>query len=183
MRCQCLPMRRSRVHRPRSRIRRFCSATARSGIRRIRFPITRPRRCASPCHKDGRASRAVQPVPVSSAVSLKDILRDGKLFEFKASEPLRYLALVVARFTRIVEVDVSRAGSVCRERRSIDKLTVAVEAQSSQRFARTQCRAAGGRHPAVLLIAHRRRSVQVGTTVALHRKRFAGWAQPGLLRR
>ena len=73
-----------------------------------------------------------QPVPMSSAVSLKDILREGKLFEFKASEPLRYLALVVARFTRVSEVDLTLPDTSTSA--GIDKLTVAVEAQSSQRF-------------------------------------------------
>ena len=73
-----------------------------------------------------------QPVPMSSAVSLKDILRDGKLFEFKASEPLRYLALVVARFTRVSEVDLTLPDTFASA--GIDKLTLAVEAQSSQRF-------------------------------------------------
>jgi hypothetical protein len=74
-----------------------------------------------------------QPVPASSVVSLKDILRDGKLFEFKATEPLRYLAMVVARFTRIGEVDltVSQTSSATTD---IDTVAVAVEAQSSQRF-------------------------------------------------
>jgi hypothetical protein len=74
-----------------------------------------------------------QPVPMSSAVSLKDILRDGKLFEFKASEPLRYLALVVARFTRVSEVDITLPDTFAASA-GIDKLTLAVEAQSSQRF-------------------------------------------------
>ena len=74
-----------------------------------------------------------QPVPMSSAASLKDILRDGKLFEFKASEPLRYLALVVARFTRVSEVDLTLPDTFAASA-GIDKLTLAVEAQSSQRF-------------------------------------------------
>jgi hypothetical protein len=74
-----------------------------------------------------------QPVPASSVVSLKDIMRDGKLFEFRASEPLRYLALVVGRFTRIGEVDLALPETFAASA-GIDKLTVAVEAQSSQRF-------------------------------------------------
>jgi hypothetical protein len=74
-----------------------------------------------------------QPVPASSVVSLKDIMRDGKLFEFRASEPLRYLALVVARFTRIGEVELALPETFATSA-GIDKLTVAVEAQSSQRF-------------------------------------------------
>jgi hypothetical protein len=74
-----------------------------------------------------------QPVPASSVVSLKDILRDGKLFEFRASEPLRYLALVVARFTRIGEVDLSLPDTFAATA-GIDTLALTVEAQSSQRF-------------------------------------------------
>jgi hypothetical protein len=74
-----------------------------------------------------------QPVPASSSVSLKDIMREGKLFEFKASEPLRYLALVVARFSRIGEIELALPETFAASA-GIDKLTVAVEAQSSQRF-------------------------------------------------
>ena len=74
-----------------------------------------------------------QPVPTSSVVSLKDIMRDGKLFEFKASEPLRYLAVVVARFTRIGEVELAVPETFAANA-GIDKVTLAVEAQSSQRF-------------------------------------------------
>ena len=74
-----------------------------------------------------------QPVPASSSVSLKDILRDGKLFEFKASEPLRYLALVVARFTRVGEVPIALPESFAASA-GVDRLTVTVEAQASQRF-------------------------------------------------
>ncbi len=74
-----------------------------------------------------------QPVPPSSTVSLKDIMRDGKLFEFRASEPLRYLAFVVARFTRTGEADLALPETLAANA-GIDTLTVAVEAQSSQRF-------------------------------------------------
>jgi hypothetical protein len=74
-----------------------------------------------------------QPVAAASVVSLKDILRDGKLFEFRASEPLRYLALVVARFTRIGEIDLSLPDTFAAST-GIDKLALTVEAQSSQRF-------------------------------------------------
>jgi len=74
-----------------------------------------------------------QPVPVSSIVSLKDIMRDGKQFEFRASEPLRYLAIVVARLTRIGDVELALPETFAATA-GIDKLTVAVDAQSSQRF-------------------------------------------------
>jgi predicted metalloprotease with PDZ domain len=73
------------------------------------------------------------PVPASSVVSLKDILRDGKLFEFKASEPLRYLAVVVARLTRVSETDIALPEAFTASS-GVDRFTVAVEAQASQRF-------------------------------------------------
>ena len=71
-------------------------------------------------------------MPTTSVVSLKDILREGKLFEFKASEPLRYLALVVARFVRIGEADLALPETFAASS-GVERLTVA-EAQSSQRF-------------------------------------------------
>jgi hypothetical protein len=74
-----------------------------------------------------------QPVPLSSVVSLKDIVRDGKLFEFNASEPVRYLAFVVARFTRVGEATLDLPESFAASA-GVDRVTVAVEAQSSQRF-------------------------------------------------
>jgi len=74
-----------------------------------------------------------QPVPSSSVVSLRDILRDGKLFEFKASEPLRYLAVVVARLIRVSEADLALPAALAASS-GIERLTVTVEAQSSQRF-------------------------------------------------
>jgi len=67
-------------------------------------------------------------------VTLRDILssRTGKTFEFKATQPLRYMAVVVSRFSRIVEsqIDVSKfvpAGS------SVDHVSLAVEVQPSLR--------------------------------------------------
>ena len=74
-----------------------------------------------------------QPVPASSVVSLRDIMRDGKLFEFRASEPLRYLAVVVARLTRVSEADLAVPDTLAASS-GIERLTVTVEAQSSQRF-------------------------------------------------
>ena len=73
------------------------------------------------------------PVPASSVVSLRDILRDGKLFEFRASEPLRYLAVVVARFMRIGDAEFVLPATLAASS-GIDKLSIAVESQSSQRF-------------------------------------------------
>jgi hypothetical protein len=74
-----------------------------------------------------------QPVPTSSVVSLNDIMRDGKMFEFKASEPLRYLAFVVARFTRVGEASLPLSEPFASSA-GVDRVPVAVEAQSSQRF-------------------------------------------------
>ena len=121
-----------------------------------------------------------QPIPTSSVVSLKDILRDGKLFEFRASEPLRYLALVVARFTRIGEVDLSLPDTFAASA-GIDKLTLTVEAQSSQRF---RGRTVAQQTEDIVrfyssLIGDIPSQVGDGGT---HRKRLAWRAQPGLLR-
>ena len=73
--------------------------------------------------------------PASGApVTLRDILssRTGKTFEFKATQPLRYMAVVVSRFSRLVEnqIDVTNivsAGS------TVDHVSLAVEAQPSLR--------------------------------------------------
>jgi hypothetical protein len=72
-------------------------------------------------------------VTASSVVSLRDILREGRLFEFRATEPLRYLAVVVGRFTRVAEADVV-IGDALAASSGVERLAVAVEAQSSQRF-------------------------------------------------
>jgi len=74
------------------------------------------------------------PVPASNVVSLRDIVggRDGKAFEFKASQPLRYLAVVVSRFTRVAETDLV-IGDAVAANSGADRLALAVEAQPSQR--------------------------------------------------
>ena len=67
-------------------------------------------------------------------VTLRDILssRGGKTYEFRAGQPLRYLALVVSRFTRLLEstVNVSSAVGPGAE---LDRVALAVEAQPSLR--------------------------------------------------
>jgi hypothetical protein len=67
-------------------------------------------------------------------VSLRDIVaaRSGKTFEFRANQPLRYLAIVVSRFSRVVEsqIDVSKAVAPGA---AIDHIALAVEAQPSVR--------------------------------------------------
>jgi hypothetical protein len=74
------------------------------------------------------------PVPSSNVVSLRDLVggRAGRAFEFKANQPLRYLAVVVSRFTRVAEADLVFAdGGVANA--GGDRLTLIVEAQPSQR--------------------------------------------------
>jgi hypothetical protein len=75
------------------------------------------------------------PVPAANVVPIRDItsLRDGKSFEFKASQPLRYLAVVVSRFARVAETDLIVADAVASSS-GMDRLALAVEAQPSQRF-------------------------------------------------
>ena len=75
-----------------------------------------------------------QPVPTTNVVSLRDILSspDGKAFEFKASQPLRYLAVVVSRLTRVAEIDLVVSDAVAASS-GVDRLALTVEAQPSQR--------------------------------------------------
>jgi hypothetical protein len=76
-----------------------------------------------------------QAVPAASVVSLRDIVTaaDGKIFEFKATQAVRYLAIVVGRFSRVAETDLVIPEAVSSAS-GIDRLALAVEAQSSQRF-------------------------------------------------
>lgn len=76
-----------------------------------------------------------QAVPATSIVSLRDIVSagDGKLFEFRATQPVRYLAVVVGRFSRVAETDLMLPETVAGAS-GIDRISLAVEAQSSQRF-------------------------------------------------
>jgi len=68
-------------------------------------------------------------LPASQIVALRDglTLQNGTTFVFRSNQPLRYLALVVARMSRVSEkpmtIEASRPGA------DIDKVTVAVEAQ------------------------------------------------------
>jgi hypothetical protein len=59
-------------------------------------------------------------------VSLRDLLTltDGRAFVFNAAEPLRYLAVVVSRFTRVAEGTVQVAGT--------DSVRIAVDANPRQ---------------------------------------------------
>jgi len=75
------------------------------------------------------------PIPLSDIVSLRDILapqEGGPVFAFRADQPLRYLALVVSRFSRIGDSKVgienqSDPGS------GVDSIAVSVVAQNSLR--------------------------------------------------
>ena len=68
-------------------------------------------------------------LPASQVVALRDglTLPNGNTFVFRSDQPLRYLALVVSRLSRVSErpmtIEASRPGA------DIDKVTVAVEAQ------------------------------------------------------
>jgi hypothetical protein len=77
-----------------------------------------------------------QPVPASTVVSLRDITSgrntNGKPFEFKATEPLRYLAVVVSRLVRVAETDLTVADPIASSS-GVDRLSLRVEAQPSQR--------------------------------------------------
>ena len=68
-----------------------------------------------------------------SDVTLRDLLTstvEGKAFVFRASDPLRYLAVVVSRFVRVGEATVALSGITPPRR---DRLRVAVEANPRQR--------------------------------------------------
>jgi len=67
--------------------------------------------------------------PPSQVIALRDglTLNNGATFVFRSNQPLRYLALVVSRLSRVSEkvmaIEASRPGA------DIDKVTIAVEAQ------------------------------------------------------
>jgi hypothetical protein len=88
-------------------------------------------RCAVPngygCVASGRL------VPASDVVRLRDLLTappGGKVLVFRADQPVRYLAVIVSRFTRVAErsIDVDRT----RSGADIDRVAVAVEATPRQ---------------------------------------------------
>jgi hypothetical protein len=68
-------------------------------------------------------------LPAAQVVALRDglSLQNGNTYVFRSDQPLRYLALVVSRMSRVSErpmtIEASRAGA------DIDKVTVSVEAQ------------------------------------------------------
>jgi len=76
-----------------------------------------------------RAVASGELLPRSQVVPLREglTLQNGATFVFRSDQPLRYLALVVSRMSRVSEktmtIEASRPGA------DIDKVTVAVEAQ------------------------------------------------------
>ena len=76
-----------------------------------------------------RSVASGEPVPASEIVPLRDglALQNGATFVFRSDQPLRYLALVVSRMSRVSEkpmtIEAFRPGA------DIDTVTVAVEAQ------------------------------------------------------
>ncbi len=74
------------------------------------------------------------PVPASDVVSLRDILSgsEGPVFSFRADQPLRYLALVVARLWRIGEGRVSIQNQT-DPGSGVDSVAVTVASQSGLR--------------------------------------------------
>ena len=74
------------------------------------------------------------PVPASEVVSLRDILSgsEGPVFSFRADQPLRYLALVIARLWRIGEGRVAIQNQT-DPGSGVDSIAVAVTSQNTLR--------------------------------------------------
>jgi len=72
--------------------------------------------------------------PGSTPVSLRDILssRSGRTFEFKALQPLRYMSIVVSRFSRLAESQIDVSGLVSPGS-AIDRIALTVESQPGVR--------------------------------------------------
>jgi hypothetical protein len=69
-----------------------------------------------------------EPVPEGSAVLVPDVVpQPGRMFAFRANQPLRYLALVVSRMTKVAERRIEFADETAGE---ADPLTIAVETNS-----------------------------------------------------
>jgi peptidase M1-like protein len=82
----------------------------------------------------GCVASGVPSIPGAGPVTIRDILsaRGGKSYEFRAYQPLRYLAVVVSRFGRVFDsqIDVSKevaSGS------AIDHIALAVDSQPGVR--------------------------------------------------
>ena len=76
-----------------------------------------------------------QPAGPTTEVSLRDLLNlpSGQVFVFRANEPLRYLALVVSRLTRVAEAVVQVTTDDGRPRRDRARNTVALAVEANPR--------------------------------------------------
>lgn len=81
-----------------------------------------------------RAVASGQPVPADGLVSLRDILdaKTGPAFTFRAAQPLRYLAVVVGRLTRVGEGSVTVVDDPTQST-GVDTVAVYVETTPRQR--------------------------------------------------
>jgi hypothetical protein len=73
-----------------------------------------------------------QPMGPATEVTLRDLLTvpTGRAYSFRANEPLRYLAFVVSRFTKVAEanVGVARSDALPRRERARDTVALGMEA-------------------------------------------------------
>ena len=74
-----------------------------------------------------------EPIAGDSVVSLRDIIAapDGKVFAFRAAQPLRYLALVVSRMKQVAETTIAVTGTAT-EGTGVDRVAVTVLANGRQ---------------------------------------------------
>jgi hypothetical protein len=82
-----------------------------------------------------RAVASGQPVEPDGLVSLRDILSGparGQVFNFRAGQPLRYLAVVVSRLTRVGEASVPVVDDPAQST-GVDRVAIAVETTPRQR--------------------------------------------------
>ncbi len=162
--------------------RTTCSATAPTGIRRTRCGTSPRRPSASPCPTATARWPAASCCRPSQVIALRDGLTQQQRRRRSCSasnQPLRYLALVVSRMSRVVgEGDDHRGVAARRRHRQGDGGRGGAAAAAR---ARAPARDPGRRHHAVLRDARGRGAVHVDDDCA-GRKRPARRPQPGLLR-
>jgi hypothetical protein len=76
-----------------------------------------------------------QPAGAGTEVTLRDLLNvpTGQVFVFRANEPLRYLAFVVSRFTKVADTTLALADPDGRPRRDRARNTVALTIETNPR--------------------------------------------------
>jgi hypothetical protein len=76
-----------------------------------------------------------QPAGSGTEVTLRDLLNvpSGSVFVFRANEPLRYLAFIVSRFTKVADKTVALADPDGRPRRDRARNTVALAIEANPR--------------------------------------------------